>query len=74
MILGGQEKKSKNYRSDGNYKITHSDSVSHNLPILHSSNLTPFQSNTLSIVHSFNLTLFQSYTLAILQPCNLTLL
>ena len=38
------------------------------LPILHSSNLTLFQSHNLLILHSSNHTLFQSHTLPILHP------
>ena len=70
-------KKSKNYRSDATYKITclHSHSLSHNLLILHSSNLTLFQSYTLPnysvlILLSSNV---QFYTLLILHSSNLTL-
>ena len=57
---------------------------SYTLPILHSSNPTPFQSYTLPILQPFqsynlpilqpsNLKVFQSYTLPILQSFNLTL-
>ena len=68
------------YRSDENHKLTHSHSLSHNLPILHSSNLTLFRSYTLPIfqsyicpiLHSSNLTLFNFYNLVILQSCTLT--
>ena len=47
----------KNYRSDTNYKIKHSLSLSHNIYFLH---LTCFQSYTLPILYPCNLTLFQS--------------
>merc|ERR1712155_152079 len=61
MIM--MSRNSKNYRSDENHNFTHSQSRSHNLPILCSSNFTLFETNTLPILNSSNLTLFQSYTL-----------
>ena len=52
----------KNYRSDENFKITHSHSLSNNLYILHSSNL---KSYSLSIYFS-NPSVFQSSNLTLL--------
>ena len=74
-------KKSKNYRSDGNHKLTQWHSLSNNLPIfqshalpiLHSFNLTIFQSHALPISCSSNLLLFQSHTLPISYSSNITL-
>ena len=73
-----RKKKSKNYRSEENHKITHSHSVFHKLQMLnssifHSSNITLIQSYiypilySFNILHSFSLTLFESYICLILH-------
>ena len=56
------------------YTLTLSlDYIWGNHTIIHSSNLTLFQSYTLPILHSFNLTLLHCYTLPILHSSNITL-
>ena len=69
------KKKSKNYRSDENYKITFSQSPSQSSDHNHIFfNLTLFQSYILPIRHSSNHTFFKSksksYTLSIIHPYN----
>ena len=54
------------YRSDENNKLTHSHSLSSNLQILQSSNITLFKTHTHPHSHSFKLS---AYSLIIFSAC-----